>query len=156
MNTHNRRQCVRNENVMAERTDIGRMMASAQGKLRSVVAAAMMAGLCWCALPAHSDPLPNDYPTSARVEFVQDCMARAGGNLADLYKCSCVIDQLAGKLSYDDYVEAATFAHYSTLPGEGGGIFRDPDRAKERAKLYRTLEANAYKACGLKQPGPGR
>jgi hypothetical protein len=50
-------------------------------------------------------------------------------------------------------VEAATFAHYSTLPGEGGGIFRDPDRAKERAKLYRNLESSAYKACGLPPVG---
>jgi hypothetical protein len=93
--------------------------------------------------------LPNDYPTSARVEFVQDCIGRHGGKLEDLYKCSCVIDRLAEKLSYDDYVEASTFAHYSTLPGQGGGIFRDPDRAKELAKLYRTLESDAYKACGF-------
>ncbi len=111
---------------------------------------ALWAALCWCAIPAHSDPLPNDYPTSARVEFVQDCMGRNGGKLEDLYKCSCVIDRIAQHLSYDDYVEAATFAHYSTLPGEGGGEFRDPDRAKQRAKLFRTLEADSYRACGLK------
>jgi hypothetical protein len=98
--------------------------------------------------------LPNDYPTSARVEFVQDCMGRTGGKLENLYKCSCVIDRLAEKLSYDDYVEASTFAHYSSLPGEGGGVFRDPDRAKERARLYRSLEAAAYKTCGLGQPPP--
>jgi hypothetical protein len=111
---------------------------------------ALSAALCWCAIPAHSDPLPNDYPTSARVEFVQDCMARSGGRLEDLYKCSCVIDRIAQHLSYDDYVEAATYAHYSTLPGEGGGEFRDPPRAKERAKLYRALESDSYRACGLK------
>lgn len=111
---------------------------------------ALLAPFCWCAIPAHSDPLPNDYPTSARVEFVQDCMGRNGGQLADLYKCSCVIDRLAQHLSYDEYVEASTFAHYSTLGGEGGGEFRDPERAKERAKLFRTLESDAYRACGLK------
>jgi hypothetical protein len=82
-------------------------------------------------------------------------MGRTGGKLENLYKCSCVIDRLAEKLTYDDYVEASTFAHYSSLPGEGGGIFRDPDRAKERAKLYRTLESAAYKTCGLTQPPPG-
>jgi len=111
------------------------------------------AALCWCAVPAHSDPLPNDYPTSARVEFVQDCMGRSNGQLANLYKCSCVIDRIATKLSYDDYVEAGTFAHYSSLGGEAGGEFRDPERAKERAKLYRSVETDAYKSCGLKQPG---
>jgi hypothetical protein len=111
------------------------------------------AALCWCAVPAHSDPLPNDYPTSARVEFVQDCMGRSNGQLANLYKCSCVIDKIATKLGYDDYVEASTFAHYSSLGGEGGGEFRDPELAKERAKLYRSVESDAYKSCGLKQPG---
>ncbi|MBV8851760.1 MAG: hypothetical protein JOY91_00080 [Sinobacteraceae bacterium] len=111
------------------------------------------AALCWCAVPAHSDPLPNDYPTSARVEFVQDCMGRSNGQLANLYKCSCVIDRIATKLSYDDYVEAGTFAHYSSLGGEAGGEFRDPERAKERAKLYRSVETDAYRSCGLKQPG---
>jgi hypothetical protein len=139
---------------MAERPDTVRKMAILQAGKPTLVALGVLSALCWCAVPAHSDPLPNDYPTSARVEFVQDCMARHGGKLEDLYKCSCVIDRLAEHLSYDDFVEASTFAHYSTLPGEGGGIFRDPDRAKERAKLYRGLEADAYHACGLKPLGP--
>jgi hypothetical protein len=129
----------------------------------AVVAAA---ALCWCASLALGDApkldvpkadVPrNDYPTSARVEYVQECIAQNGGNLADLYKCSCAIDRMADRLTYDDFVEAQTFAHYSTLGGEGGGIFRDPDRAKERAKLYRTVEAEAYRACGLKATTPGR
>jgi hypothetical protein len=134
---------------MAERTDTVRKSVPVRTGIPTQVVRAVLGALCWCALPAHSDPLPNDYPTSARVEFVQDCMGRHGGKLEDLYKCSCVIDRLAAELTYDDYVEAATFAHYSTLPGEGGGIFRDPDTAKQKAKLYRTLEADAYKACGL-------
>jgi hypothetical protein len=134
---------------MTERTDNVHTRVPVQRRYPLAVARVVLSALCWCALPAHSDPLPNDYPTSARVEFVQDCMGRHGARLEDLYKCSCVIDRLAVKLTYDEYVEAATFAHYSTLPGEGGGIFRDPDTAKQKAKLYRTLEADAYKACGL-------
>jgi hypothetical protein len=109
-----------------------------------------LTALCWCATPALGDAPANDYPTVARVEYVQECMRKNGGNLADLYKCSCAIDRLAEHLNYDEFVEASTFARYATLPGEGGGIFRDPDRAKERAKLYRNLEVDAYRACGLK------
>jgi hypothetical protein len=139
---------------MAERTDTVRKSAVSLTWKPTLVAVGVLGALCWCALPAHSDPSPNDYPTAARVEFVQDCMVRNGGKLEDLYKCSCVIDRLAEHLTYDDFVEASTFAHYSTLPGEGGGIFRDPDKAKERTKLYRGLEAEAYHACGLKPPGP--
>jgi len=76
-------------------------------------------------------------------------MTRNGGTLAELYKCSCVIDRLAEKLTYDEFVEASTFAHYASMPGEGGGIFRDSPRARERAKLYLRLEAEAYRGCGL-------
>jgi hypothetical protein len=125
---------------------------------------ALAAALCWCPAPVFSDApgtespkadAPrNDYPTSARVEYVQECIAKNGGNLADLYKCSCAIDRMAQRFTYDDFVEAQTFAHYSTLGGEGGGIFRDPDHAKERAKLFRSVEADAYRACGLKTPTP--
>jgi hypothetical protein len=116
--------------------------------------------LCWCTALAlgddsKSDSPRNDYPTSARVEYVQECIGKNGGNLSDLYKCSCAIDRVADRLTYDEFVEASTFARYATLPGEGGGEFRDPERAKERAKLYRNIEAEAYRACGLKAPNTG-
>jgi hypothetical protein len=119
------------------------------------------AAACWCTAAALADdasaqPHRNDYPTYARVQYVQDCAFRAGGSQADLYKCSCVIDKLAEHLTYDQFVEASTFSHYSTLPGEGGAEFRDPDHAKEQAKLYRTLESDAYRSCGLKVPAPTR
>jgi hypothetical protein len=134
---------------MAERADTVRKTVLHVLRPPTRVLTALLGAFCWCALPAHSDPLANDYPTSARVEYVQDCIGRHGGKLEALYKCSCVIDRLAQKLTYDEYVEDSTFAHYSTLPGEGGGIFRDPDTAKQKAKLYRTLEAESFKACGL-------
>lgn len=101
--------------------------------------------------PARSDPAPHDYPTQARVEYVYECVAKNGGKQATLYQCSCAIDRIAAALSYDDYVEAATIVKYATLPGEGGGIFRDPEEGKKRAKQYRELEQQAWKACGLVQ-----
>ena len=104
----------------------------------------------WTLTARGDPPTAAGYPTYARVEYVQDCMGRNRGGLADLYKCSCAIDHIAAHLSYDEYVEASTFAHYSTLPGEGGGIFRDPEHAKDQARLYRKLESDAYHACGLK------
>src|SRR5262249_29424148 len=119
--------------------------------------AAALAAACLSTGPTRADePARNDYPTYARVQYVQDCAARAGGSQADLYKCACVIDKLAEHLTYDEFVEASTFAHYSTLPGEAGGIFRDPPEAKSESKRYRTLEADAYRACGLKPASTGR
>jgi hypothetical protein len=91
----------------------------------------------------------NNYPTVARVEFVQECIGQHGGKLQNLYQCSCAIDRIANALTYDEFVESSTYAKYATLPGEGGGIFRDSDTAKQMAKRYRDTEAEAYRSCGL-------
>jgi hypothetical protein len=109
---------------------------------------ALLVSCCVC-LPAWSDPPMHDYPTIARVEYVQECIETNGGIIANVYKCSCAIDWIAKKLTYDQFVEAQTFAKYSGLPGEGGALFRDSDEAKKKAKLFRTVEADAYKSCGL-------
>jgi hypothetical protein len=101
------------------------------------------------AAPVHSAAPAHDYPTQARVEYVNDCIARHGGKLSHVYQCSCAIDRIADALSYEDFVEASTFARYSGLPGEGGGIFRDSDQAQAKAKLFREVEKKAYSSCGL-------
>jgi hypothetical protein len=95
---------------------------------------------CGAAGPARGDAPAHDYPTIARVEYVNECVGKNGGKLAALYQCSCAIDRIANALSYDDFVEASTFAKYATLPGEGGGIFRDSDQARKLAKSFRDLE----------------
>lgn len=110
--------------------------------------AAVFAGCLLCAV-THADPARNDYPTQARVEYVNDCIAKTGGKLSSLYQCSCVIDRIAEQLAYEDFVEASTFSRYASLPGEAGGLFRDSDKAKRLAKLFRDLESDAGRQCGL-------
>jgi hypothetical protein len=109
---------------------------------------------CFAAEPSDASsiraPAPaHDYPTSARVEYVNECIGRAGGMLAALYQCSCAIDRIADALDYDAFVEQSTFAKYATLPGQGGGIFRDSDYARQMAKNFRALEAAALRRCGV-------
>jgi hypothetical protein len=106
------------------------------------------------ATPTLADAPANNFPTLARVEYVQECINRTGGKQTNLYQCACVVDRIAESMSYDDFVESSMFARYSTLPGEGGGLFRDTDEAKEKAKLYRTIEANAFRACNLSTSTP--
>ena len=108
----------------------------------------VLGALVLLATPAYA----NDFPTLARVEYVQECVNRTG-NQQHIYQCSCVVDRIAAAMSYDQFVEASTYARYSTLPGEGGGIFRDTDDAKKKAKLFRSVEADAFRACNLKMPG---
>jgi hypothetical protein len=98
--------------------------------------------------PGAAAPI-HDYPTIARVEYVNDCIGKNGGKLAALYQCSCAIDRIANALSYDDYVEASTYAKYAALTGAGGGIFRDSEQARRLAKSFRELEAEALRGCGV-------
>jgi hypothetical protein len=115
------------------------------------VGPALVSAVCLCAVTSaiSGDAPTHDYPTHARVEYVQECIASHGGKLSNLYQCSCVIDRIALKMDYDEFVEAATYAKYSGLPGEGGALFRDSDHARQMAKRYRDTEAEASRGCGL-------
>ena len=86
--------------------------------------------------------LANDFPTQARVEFVLGCMDQQGGQSYDtLYKCVCLVDAIAAEMSYDEFAEAQVFSQLRSTPGERGGVFRDPDRAKSLvAKLNAAIE----------------
>lgn len=89
-----------------------------------------------------------DYPTQGRVEYVLSCMDDNGHDFANVYKCSCVVDKMAAVLPYDEFVDQSTFAKYASLGGQGGAEFR-VDHAKQQTKSFRTLQANAYRTCGL-------
>src|ERR1700748_717847 len=94
----------------------------------------------FAAEPARDAFPKNNYPTLARIEYVNNCMARTSDKLAGMYQCACAIDKIADSLKYEEFEQASTIARYSTLPGEGAGIFRDPEDGKKLAKKYRDLE----------------
>ena len=108
---------------------------------------------CTAAEPARDaarDAVPaNNYPTLARVEYVNQCISNNGGKLAALYQCSCAIDRIANSLTYDDYVEVTTYVKNVNMPGEGGGMFRDSERGRKLIKSYHELESDALHGCGV-------
>ena len=89
------------------------------------------------------------YPTVDRVEYVLECMQRNGGKQEFLYKCACVIDEIARHFAYDDFVEAATAARFQGLGGDRGGLFRDPPKTREIAKRYLQVQNDAMKRCAV-------
>lgn len=119
----------------------------------ATLAALGVMGLCRADTPQEGVQAGHDYPTPARVEYVQECMLKNGTQIAYLYKCSCAIDRIAKDVTYDDFVEWSTYARNASLAGERAGVFRDADEAREKAKQYRDVEAGAYKSCGL-PPAP--
>ena len=107
---------------------------------RALVAAAIAAAAG--AAQAH------DYPTAERVVYVEACMRdHPGAHYEMLNKCSCVLDAIAGSLSYDDYVEMSTAANANSIGGERGAYIRDVPMLQEQIKTYKALQAQAQKSC---------
>ena len=93
----------------------------------------------------------NDFPTSSRVEYVLECMQKHESTYEYLYKCSCVIDHIAKAMTHDEYLAMSTSLRNQTMAGERGAVFRDPPPVKEMAGKYKTIQADANKACYVPQ-----
>ena len=106
-------------------------------------------GLAVALLPGIETSSANDFPTQARVEFVLACMDSLGGQSYDtLYPCVCTVDQIADKISYQDYTTAETLSFLYSTPGERGGVFRDAaPEARAQIQRYHALRNEAEKAC---------
>lgn len=89
----------------------------------------------------------NDYPTTARAEFVFACMAANGQTQKALSECACAIDHIATVLSYDDYVAAETVLRMRQTTGERANLFRDMAMTNDMAKRLQAAEAESEVLC---------
>ncbi len=99
--------------------------------------------------------LAHDYPTSDRVVFVQDCIRdHPGPHYEMINKCSCALDKIAGQIKYDDYVTMDTATNANSIGGERGSYIRDTESLQKLIRQYRTVKADALKACfvGVSSP----
>jgi hypothetical protein len=93
----------------------------------------------------------NDFPTRARVEFVLSCMRESKAPAQEaMYKCSCAIDVIADKVSYNTWVDLSTVANGITIAGERGGVMRDLKDGRAQIASFRELQENAKKACFIR------
>lgn len=89
----------------------------------------------------------NDYPTSARVDYVFGCMKANGETQVSLQKCSCSIDIIASLLPYDRFVTAQTVLSMSQEPGNLGSEFRSTEIARGALEDLRRAQAEAEVRC---------
>jgi hypothetical protein len=92
-------------------------------------------------------PAANDYPTSARAEYVFACMKTNGDTREALDQCSCSIDVIASLLPYDAYVAAATVASLDLQRGQLGGMFRGATVARDALARLRRAQAEGEVRC---------
>jgi hypothetical protein len=89
----------------------------------------------------------NDYPTSARAEYVFGCMKANGETPRALEQCSCSIDIIASLLPYEHYVSAETVLRMAQVPGILGSQFRSTEKARTALDDLRRAQAEAEVRC---------
>lgn len=89
----------------------------------------------------------NDYPTSARADYVFACMKVNGETQDSLQRCSCSIDVIATLLPYDKYVSGETVASLEQGPGQIANMFRSTLLAKQQLIDLRRAQAEAEVRC---------
>lgn len=89
----------------------------------------------------------NDYPTSARAEYVFGCLKANGETRQAIEQCSCSIDVVASLVPYDRFVTAETVLSMSQVRGNLGGQFRTSEQAASALNDLRRAQAEAEVRC---------
>ena len=114
------------------------------GSVRRIVAA--LVALTAMAVATHAEDV-NDYPTSARVEYVFGCLKANGETRQAIEQCSCSIDVVASIVPYARYVTAETVLSMSQTIGNLGTQFRTTEQAKTAVTDLRRAQAEAEVRC---------
>jgi hypothetical protein len=112
--------------------------------IRRIVA--VLAALLTTAMIARAEEV-NDYPTSARVEYVFGCLKANGETRHVIEQCSCSIDVVASLVPYERYVTAETVLSMSQVRGNLGGQFRTSEQAASALNDLRRAQAEAEVRC---------
>jgi hypothetical protein len=123
--------------------------------LRSVIVVAAGSAAAIGAF-AQSERSIADYPTADRVVFVQACMRDNpnGGHYEMVNKCSCALDTIARQVSFDEFTTMETATNANSIGGERGSYIRDTDELQKLIRKYRTIKADAFKACFVTTVSP--
>ena len=113
---------------------------------RTGLIAAALGAVVATAMTARAEEA-NDYPTSARSEYVYGCMKANGESRQSIEQCSCSIDIIASLLPYDRYVTAETVLSMSQVRGNLGGQFRTSEQARGALDDLRRAQAEAEVRC---------
>ena len=114
------------------------------GSVRRIVAALTV--LPAMAVIGHAQEF-NDYPTSARVEYVFGCLKANGETRQAIEQCSCSIDVVASLLPYERYITAETVLSMSQVRGDMGSPFRTSEQATNALNELRRAQAEAEVRC---------
>ena len=106
---------------------------------------AFLLTLIWAAQAGAA--VANDFPTTARVDYVFGCMASNGQNQEMLGRCSCSIDTIASLMPYTRYLQAETILRMGQIGGEKGTVFKDGSHFKAIVDDLKRAQIEADLQC---------
>ncbi len=89
----------------------------------------------------------DDFPTAVIADYVLGCMAANGNTFASLHQCSCSIDYIKSKMSYNDFEKAQTIMQARLDQGQRGIFFRDSNWAKKSVRELEKHQAESTLRC---------
>ncbi|QOZ43841.1 hypothetical protein XH89_10350 [Bradyrhizobium sp. CCBAU 53340] len=133
-----------NRHSIASIATSGRTLMIFAGHVRPIVAAMVVLAATVTVARAEES---NDYPTSARAEYVYGCMKANGETRQAIEQCSCSIDVVASIVPYERYVTAETALSLSQVRGNLGTQFRTSEQANAAVNDLRRAQAEAEVRC---------
>jgi hypothetical protein len=116
--------------------------------MKTLVASAAVLALAASFGAAPTRAAAFEYPTVERVNFVEQCMRENPGPHYEMVaKCSCLLDQIAKTVRFDDFVSMETATNATTIAGERGNAIRDAENLQKEIRTFRDLQAAGKKSC---------
>ena len=114
--------------------------------MRHVLIIALLAVPLAASAAPSCDDAANDYPTSARADYVFGCMAVNGQTHEALDRCSCTVDVVATILPYKDYLSAETVLRMQQEKSFLAMEFNNP-ATKQMVRRLKEAEAEGEVRC---------
>jgi len=110
---------------------------------------ALVLGMLTMPLPVNAgdSSAKSEFPTFAIADYVLGCMAANGNSFESLHQCSCSIDFIKERMSYEEYEQAQTILQARRDRGQRGIFYRDANWSKKRVKLLEDLQAESTLRC---------
>lgn len=116
--------------------------------MKPVVLAVFMLGfLCFHGGDALAAGKVNDFPTEARAEYVFACMAANNMDFLYLRKCSCAVDAIASRMTYEEYVHAETILRLQRSYSPDADVYRSVRVYKKPLDALFRAQAAAELKC---------
>ena len=112
--------------------------------MRAIGVPLLAAGLA--TVSAVADEL-NDYPTTARADYVFGCMQVNGQTRDALERCSCSIDVIASLLPYEQYEEAETVMRVRQRGGKNASMFLTMPMLRAKVDDLKRAQVEAELRC---------